>query len=76
MKKEYWKSKEIQKKYDIAMERLEILPRLKLSEQFKDRTIRNMAEWVQNPEKRIKDCPLKKYWWQEDVKTSWKKVKA
>ena len=60
---EYYKSDIFSKKYEMALKRLEILPRLNLSQQFKERTTRNMANWVFNKRSKIKECPLSEGWW-------------
>lgn len=62
---EYLGSNLFIKKWEIGAKRLEILPRLNITEGGKRRVEDRVRDWVFDKNKKVEDCPLKSdYWWQ------------
>lgn len=63
---EYLESKLFLDKWKIGVKRLEILPRLNLTEEGRNRISDRVRDWVFDKNRKIEDCPLKSdYWWQQ-----------
>ena len=62
---EYLESKTFMEKWKIGLKRLEILPKLNLTENRKETISDKIRDWVFDKNRKIEDCPLKSdYWWQ------------
>lgn len=62
---EYLKSDLLRKKWKIGTKRLEILPRLNITEEGKRRIEDRVRDWVFDKNRKIEECPLASdYWWQ------------